>query len=200
MAVHASVHDQSGRPLRDAVVTATPRERHLPPAEGSPKAALVIENFAFSPPVFPVRVGTAVTFQNRDDIRHHIYSISAARNFELFTNRLSASPAVVFDKPGVVVLGSATDDRMIGHVCVLETPYFASTGADGSALLEGLPRGSYLVRVWHPDMKVPAEATTQRVSDTASHRAGVDFRIPVQQGQPSGRQAPPPAAPRGGSP
>lgn len=180
MAVHSSVHDQAGKPLQDAVVYATPKERRPSLIKRSPKAAVTVEHAAFKPAVLPVLSGTGVRFLNRDDITHQIYSISAAKNFEVLADRLSASPEVVFERPGVVVLGSAANDRMIGHVYVVDTPYFASTGADGKAELDGLPRGAYVVRVWHPDMKGTPEAAGQRVADTPAHESGVAFAITVK--------------------
>ncbi len=197
MAVHSAVRDQSGQPLQDAVVYAMPKEPRLLPAAGNPKAVIAVEGYAFKPPVLPVRVGTGVSFLNRDDIKHQIYSISAARNFELPTERLSKSPAVVFDKPGVVVLGLALHDRSVGHICVLETPYFVTTGADGRAELDGLPRGAYEVRVWHPGMKSSAAATTQHATDSPSHRVDLDFTISAQHGRPLEEVPPPVPAPGG---
>lgn len=184
MAVHSAVRDQSGKPVQDAVVYATPREKRRLPPGGGHTAVIVLEDFAFRPPVLPVRVGTGVSFLNRDDLRHQIYSISAAKNFELLADRLSTSGEVVFDRPGAVVLGCAAHDRMIGHVYVLETPYFATTGADGRAELAGLPRGAYDVRVWHPDLKPSARVASHRVADTRSHRVGVDFTLSVQRARP----------------
>ncbi len=185
MAVHSAVHDQSGRPLQHAVVYATPKEQRVRLFRGNLKTAMVVENFEFNPSVLPVRMGTGVSFLNRDDITHHIYSISTAKNFERFANRLSSSAEVVFDKPGVVVLGCAAHDRTIGHIYVLETPYFATTGVDGKADLDNLPRGTYEVRVWHPGMK--ADAAARRVVDSAGHRAIVDFTISVQRDSPPER-------------
>lgn len=185
LSVRSTVHDLTGRPVPDAVVYATPRDKTPAPGWGRAKATVVMENLEFQPRVLPVRVGTGVSFLNRDDIKHQIYSISAAKNFELSANRLSSSAEVVFDKQGAVVLGCALHDRMIGHIYVLETPYFARTGADGTAELEGLPRNdSYTMRVWHPDMKASADAAARRVSGSSGRSVAVDFRVNVQHSRP----------------
>ena len=65
MTVLAAVRDQAGTPLEDAVVTATALDLQPSPAE-RPPALVTIENYAFKPAVLPVRVGTAVSFRNRD--------------------------------------------------------------------------------------------------------------------------------------
>lgn len=195
MVVHTAVHDQAGKPLRDAVVYATPRERRLTPPSPRPKAAMVVENLAFKPPVLPVRLGSGVTFVNRDNIKHQFYSISAAKNFQLSVDRYSSSAEVVFDKAGVVVLGSAIHDGMIGHIYVLQTPYFATTGADGTASIEDLPRGAYEVRVWHPAAKASARPATRRVADSPTHRVDTDFSVTVQPDRPPQRVPSPDAGP-----
>ncbi len=102
----------------------------------------------FAPRVTVVETGTAVNFPNTDDVLHHVYSFSPAKRFELplYSGR-PASP-VVFDEPGVVVLGCNIHDQMIAYVVVLDTPVHAVTGADGVAVLEA-PAGAYALQVWH---------------------------------------------------
>ena len=51
-----------------------------------------------------------------------------------------AKEAIVFDQPGVVVLGCNIHDWMAAYVVVLATPWFAQSGADG-ALLPGHAHG-----------------------------------------------------------
>lgn len=189
MSVRASVRDQSGGPVKDAVVYASPEGKAASSVGGRPGVAMTVENLEFFPPVLPVRVGGGVTFLNRDDVAHQIYSISRAKNFERFVGRLSASGEVVFDRPGPVVVGCATHDSMTGHIYVVGTPYFAVTGADGTAELHGLPRAVYGVQVWHPDMQASDGPARKRVSDTPSHRAGVDFTVSVQRRPPAGEAA-----------
>jgi hypothetical protein len=48
-----------------------------------------------------------VNFPNRDNIRHHVYSFSSAKKFELPLYIGTPAAPVVFDKPGVVALASS---------------------------------------------------------------------------------------------
>ena len=41
------------------------------------------QNIAFVPHVLIVPVGSSVTFPNRDKVRHHVYSFSKAKKFDL---------------------------------------------------------------------------------------------------------------------
>jgi len=155
--VDATVTDQSGKPVLDAVVTLTPLEGP-PPALRPTTAVMDQVNKEFVPAVLAVVVGTPVSFPNRDNIRHHVYSFSPAKKFELPLYIGTPSAPVVFDKPGPVALGCNIHDWMVAYVYVVTTPYFAKTGADGHARVEGLPAGPYEARVWHPRLRGEAAA------------------------------------------
>lgn len=112
----------------------------------------------FVPGVLIVRSGTAVDFPNSDQVRHQVYSFSAAKSFQLALYAGRAHPPVVFDRPGLITLGCNIHDAMIGYIYVTDSPWFGVTGTDGSLQLRDLPAGEYTVRVWHPRM---AEVTAQ---------------------------------------
>lgn len=90
------------------------------------------------------------SFPNSDNIRHHVYSFSLAKRFELRLYQGTPSEPVLFDKPGVVVLGCNIHDWMVGYVYVTNDPWFAVSDAQGKLNLEQLPAGTYTVSLWHP--------------------------------------------------
>jgi len=170
--ITASVVDARGRPVADAVVVAMPADGivHLPE---HPRGGVVDQvDKEFVPEVVAVLVGTAVTFPNKDNVRHHVYSFSPAKRFELPLYAGVPAQPVVFDKPGVVVLGCNIHDWMVGYVYVSESPYFAKTGKDGKAVITDLPPRAYDVRVWHPQLDVAEASTRRRVN--ISHGNAVD--------------------------
>jgi hypothetical protein len=113
--------------------------------------------------VTALQVGTPVLFPNSDNIRHHVYSFSPAKKFELpLYSGVPAEP-VVFDKVGVVTLGCNIHDWMIAYVAVLPTPFFQVTGNDGRAVLKDLPPGHYTVETWHPALKGQPGALAQNL-------------------------------------
>lgn len=105
----------------------------------------------FVPAVSAVQVGAAVQFPNSDNIRHHVYSFSEPKVFEirLYSGR-PASP-IVFDRPGLVVLGCNIHDHMIAWLYVAPSPYFAVSDTAGEALLQPRAAGRYLLMAWHRD-------------------------------------------------
>lgn len=102
----------------------------------------------FSPRVMTVMAGSAVSFPNSDKTRHHVYSFSPAKRFELPLYSGSTLAPVTFDVAGTVTVGCNIHDWMIGYIVVLDTPYRAITDAAGAANLS-LPAGVYQMRIWH---------------------------------------------------
>ena len=175
------VRNAAGQPVKDAVVT-------LKPASGGVAGApirftwpysVAQQNISFNPFVLIVPAGSNVTFPNKDNVRHHVYSFSPAKKFELPLYKGTPAAPVLFDKPGVVVLGCNIHDWMLGYVLVLETPWFATTGPDGAAQLKDLPAGAYEVRVWHPRMP-DGEPPRQRVTLATGKTETVEFQIALK--------------------
>ena len=160
--LRAVVHDAGGKPLRDAVVLAVPEDGKLPPATATVEVVDQIDK-EFVPYVKVVRAGSFVQFPNKDNIRHHVYSFSPTKRFELPLYIGTPAEPVMFDKPGLVRLGCNIHDWMIGYIYIAETPYFGKTRADGRVELDGLPAGRYLVRVWHPRMEAAEDTTVRRL-------------------------------------
>jgi plastocyanin len=144
-----SVKDAAGAPVAGAVAYALPKPG---PAPSRPRRDVKIEqkDKVFVPFVTVVQAGSSIEFPNRDAVRHHVYSFSPAKNFEIKLYAGTPAAPIVFDKPGEVVLGCNIHDNMLAFVLVVETPWFAKTGADGRARIDALPAGDYEVVVWHP--------------------------------------------------
>jgi plastocyanin len=188
--LRVTVRDQQGRPVADAVVVALPEGGAPRPAQPRTDAIEQID-LEFVPGVKAIQVGTAVSFPNRDDVRHHVYSFSPPKRFELPLYAGTPAKPVLFDVPGVVTIGCNIHDWMVGYIYVSESPYFATTSAQGRAQLAGLPAGQYLMRVWHPQI---AEAEESRRALGAAESAAVEWRIALK---PERRVRRAPAAGRG---
>jgi plastocyanin len=152
----------SGPAAEDTVIVFDPQGA-APPASNE-TASIDQINKRFVPRVSVVRTGTAITFPNSDQIRHQVYSFSPAKLFTLKLYAGSPKVAVVFDKPGLVVLGCNIHDSMVAFVGVVDSPYFAKTSASGTAVLN-LPAGHYRLRVWHPDLAAALPAKEITVPD-----------------------------------
>lgn len=153
--IQALGHD--GKPLPDTVVFLESRE-----AKAAAKPLVGVEvaqdKRRFVHKVSIVTVGSEVRFPNLDTVRHHVYSFSPVKTFELKLYNGTPSSPVLFDKPGIAVLGCNIHDAMVAWVVVVETPHYAQTDATGRLRLNDVPPGSYRLRSWHPGLPPGAPA------------------------------------------
>lgn len=168
--VVVQVQAADGRPLAGAVVTLT-MPGVAPPAPRGPYA-MRQQNIAFAPHVLIVPVGASVSFPNLDRVRHHVYSFSSPKKFDLKLYGREDNRSVVFDRPGAVALGCNIHDAMSGVVFVTATPYAAVTDADGRIRIDvGAGRGT--VSVWHPSIRASGNMLSQPATVAASGLATV---------------------------
>lgn len=165
--VQVQVQDASGRSVADAVVflESDQARRQVRPVAGLEMAQ---NHKQFVPQVLIVPVGSEVSFPNRDTVRHHVYSFSPAKKFELKLYAGTPAQPVRFEQSGVVVLGCNIHDQMVGWVLVLDTPYYAQTSANGQVALSAVPAGHYRLRTWHARLPAGAPVPEQALEVSAS--------------------------------
>jgi plastocyanin len=172
------VKDDRGAPVSNAVVYA--KEKAATSERAKSRAIIDQRNKQFIPYLTALQVGTSVFFPNNDNIRHHVYSLSPAKKFELPLYAGVPAEPVTFDKEGFVTLGCNIHDWMIAYVAVLGTPYFQITGSEGRALLKNLPPGQYTVEVWQPSLKGAPEKFAQHVDLTAKSAKELVFTLDLK--------------------
>jgi plastocyanin len=157
--VAVKVLDATGKPLQGAVVyldSAAARAQVRP----MPGMDIAQQSKTFVPGVTVITVGTPVSFPNLDTVRHHVYSFSPTKVFDIKLYVGTPSTPVVFDKPGIAVLGCNIHDNMVAWTLVLETPWFGRTTA-GLATLKQVPPGNYTLRAWHQGMPLNQAPVSQ---------------------------------------
>ena len=176
-AVSVQALGSDGKPLPEAVVFLESRD-----ARAASKPLLNVEvaqaERRFVKRVTVVTVGTEVRFPNLDKVRHHVYSFSPAKTFELKLFIGTAANPVNFDKAGIAVLGCNIHDNMVAWVVVVETRHHALADAGGTARLDNVPPGSYRLRTWHPGLQPGAPATDEALVVPATG-ASVSVRLPL---------------------
>ncbi|KTC19472.1 hypothetical protein AO391_09105 [Pseudomonas marginalis ICMP 9505] len=186
--LEVTVHQADGTSVGDAVVTL---QGPIGAPAGTLKADMDQRGQQFAPHVLAVHTGTQVRFPNSDNIRHQVYSFSAAKRFELRLYEGTPAAPLLFDKPGVVVLGCNIHDWMLGYIYVTDDPRFGVSDAQGRVRLEQLPVGEYHVTLWHPqlaDMQ-PLDGGTLRIP-----AAGLSHNV-VLSLEPASADVPPTPAP-----
>ena len=161
--VTGQVLGQDGKPIANAVVFVQEPAALQSAAAASP-AIMDQFNKTFVPEMLPIAVGTQVRFPNRDQIRHHVYSFSRPKRFELPLYKGEDAPPVLFDKPGVVKIGCNIHDWMSAVILVLPNDHFAVTKEDGTFSLPGLDAGQYTIAAWHAQSRDKTEDLAQHVT------------------------------------
>ncbi|WP_122665425.1 methylamine utilization protein [Pseudomonas viridiflava] len=186
----ARVVDQQGKPLPDAVIT-------LKGPAG--KSAVVLNanmdqrDQEFVPRVLAVHSNTEVKFPNSDNIRHQVYSFSPAKRFELRLYSGTPSDPLLFDKPGVVVLGCNIHDWMVGYIYVTDEPWFAVSDANGVVKFEDMSAGHYSATLWHPKT-IEMQPASGGDFDVPAAGLSKDFKLEVEPGDDDKSSAPAPDA------
>ncbi|WP_019898640.1 methylamine utilization protein [Methylotenera mobilis] len=164
------VLDQAGNPLSNAVVYLETSVKSA--VKSTTEANVDQKNKQFSPIVSVVQVGTSVNFPNKDSVRHHVYSFSPAKTFELKLYSGVPAKPVVFDKPGTVILGCNIHDNMLAYIHIVDTPYFGKTDVNGMVKLTDLPTGQHTLKAWHyatvKENFVSEQKVTVKSNDTVS--------------------------------
>jgi plastocyanin len=116
----------------------------------------------YVPHVLGVQVGQSLEILNSDPTLHNVHAVPKAnQEFNMgqplpgikFTRQFSTREVMVPFKCDV-------HSWMNAWVGVLDHPYFAVTGADGSFTLEGLPPGTYTIEAWHETLGTQTQSVT----------------------------------------
>ena len=174
--VHVRAPD--GAPVADAVVTVRLVGRPTPGPPPMGARTISQKDLQFHPFILVVSAGTSVAFPNLDSVRHHVYSFSPAKRFELKLFARQQNRSVLFDKPGAVAIGCNIHDQMTAYIDVVDTPWAVVTDAQGNASIAGLPAGAVSVGVWHPYLRAPGNQLTRETSAGGEESFVATLRAP----------------------
>jgi plastocyanin len=179
------VRDADRVALTDTVISLKPIQ---PPAPAQGATAVMDQHgLKFVPQVLVVQRGTTVVFPNSDQVRHHVYSFSPAKKFELRLYKDIPAKPVVFDQEGVATIGCNIHDWMLGYIVVVDTPLFGKTGSDGKLRIEHVPAGEYDLHAWHARMDPDAAAHIERVridAESVQRDLVLDVNPPAPEAAP----------------
>jgi plastocyanin len=175
------VVDASGRPVRDAVVTLHPAGGAVRAPKAGGRFIVSQKDLKFQPFMTIVPVGSNVSFPNLDPTKHHVYSFSPAKKFELKLFAKDQSRTVNFDRSGVVALGCNIHDQMSAYIVVTDSAWTARTNAQGLVSFADAPNAPARLSVFHPYLRASGGQQQQGVA--ASQRSA-SFQV---------RLRPPPA-------
>jgi len=144
-----------------------------------PAAHAVLDQIGciYTPHVVAVMVGQTLDVKNSDPSLHNV--MAQPRNNPSFNFGMPVKDGVVervFKKAELKINTRCfMHPWMSAYVHVLEHPYFAVTGADGSFEIRGLPPGEYELTVLHESSKLEATPATATVKVAAGATAQAEF-------------------------
>jgi plastocyanin len=165
------VVDSGGRPVSDAVVTLKPATGAAPRPRMEAAYRVTQQDTQFHPFVTVVPSGATVAFPNLDPFRHHVYSFSPAKRFELKLFARDQTRSVTFEQPGIVAIGCNIHDSMSAYIFVTDTVWTTRSPASGSVTFGDTPAGPFVLQVWHPYLRAPGGVLTRNYAPSAANRS-----------------------------
>jgi plastocyanin len=135
-----------------------------------PSAPVVLDQKGcrYIPHVFGIQVGQPLSIVNDDPTLHNIHAVPKA-NGEFNTGQplQGMKTTHTFSTKEVMVpFKCDVHGWMNAYVGVLDHPFFAVTGADGSFALKGLPPGTYTIEAWHEKLGTQTQTVTIAAKET----------------------------------
>lgn len=139
----------------------------------------------FVPLVSVVPIGSTVLFNNLDELKHHVYSVSSGNQFDLPLHNGVSPEEISLDKSGVVKLGCNIHDWMLAYVYVSESDRVKTADDTGIVSFTDVPAGKYEIRLWSPRLrntKVPVtEIITIAENQTLKHTVKLKLRKRIRK-------------------
>ena len=154
--------------VKNIVVYVTPEE-HIDNLLPNTKPLYINQvDKKFAPYITVLQRGQAINFVNKDDITHHIYSVSGENRFEFKIKKGHEKSTQKLNAVEEVAMGCNIHDWMSGYALVVDTPFFGKTNEDGKLMISLPHGGAYSVTVWHPQLDVKDNRISQQVQLTNS--------------------------------
>jgi plastocyanin len=146
-----------------------------PPAEA---VVLDQQGCTYHPHVFGLQVGQPLEVVNSDETLHNIHAMPTKnKEFNIGQPVKGLKTQRTFEVAEVMVPFKCDVHKwMNAYAGVLEHPFFAVSGTDGTFTIEGVPPGNYVVEVWHEQLGTKEMNVT--VAEKATAEANFSYTAP----------------------
>lgn len=144
-----TVLDQNGQPAQNAVVHISGKGI----TSSSTDIAIMDQvSRQYSPHVLAIHKNQKVSFPNSDNVRHHVYSFSKTKPFEMKLYAGTPNTPITFENEGVVVLGCNIHDSMLGYIVVYGDGKFGVVDDAGKIVFSEPKKTVTSLNIWHPNL------------------------------------------------
>ena len=125
------------------------------------------EGCQYHPKVFGIQVSQPLEIMNSDDTLHNVHALpTQSQSFNLGMPIKGMKLKKTFTKPEVMVhIKCEVHPWMSAYAGVVDNPYYAVTGDDGSAVIKDLPAGEYTLEAWHEKYGMQTQKVTVTDAD-----------------------------------
>ncbi len=129
----------------------------------------------YTPHVSGIQTGQTLVIRNSDATLHNIHALPEKnQEFNQGQPVQGMESEKVFDQVEVMVpFKCDVHPWMKSYLAVLDHPFYAVTGEDGSFSIEGLPAGEYTIEAWHEEFGPQTQTVT--ITADAAAEATFDF-------------------------
>jgi len=124
----------------------------------------------YEPHVLGVMVGQPLQVLTLDPTTHNIHVVAKA-NREWNVTQEPGSPSVIrkFTRPEIMIPVHCNEHPwMKAYIGVVDNPFYAVTGSNGSFVLKNVPAGEYTLAVWTATFGTQEQKVTVRAGETAT--------------------------------
>ncbi|MEE2777748.1 MAG: carboxypeptidase regulatory-like domain-containing protein [Acidobacteriota bacterium] len=167
-AVHSETHvaDDSGNLANVLVAVKGVSGSFGAPGEA---ATLTQQGCVYVPRVQGVLIGQTLKVINQDPTLHNVHATPSANpEFNQAQPFQGMELERTFDSAEVIPVKCDVHPWMQSYIGVVDNPFFAVTGADGSFSISGVPAGSYTVEAWHESLGTQSGQVTIEAGGSAS--------------------------------
>lgn len=163
--------NKSHRPS-NVIITLSAQSGKLPQTSTPVTHDINMKKKTYTPVVQTIHKGDSLQFNNRDNIKHNVFSSSGDNTFDLGTFEGGGERAVQMNHSGIVKVYCNIHPEMATFVMVTDNSFSAITDNSGEFVIEDIPPGDYVLKLWH----IRGELE-QKISVTADNNPFLDLTI-----------------------
>jgi plastocyanin len=170
----------ANKELADVIVVVKGLEGKSTGAAAAP-AMMDQKGCLYVPQILAVQTGQKITVKNSDPVMHNVHTVpSVSSNKEENKGQPGGAPDLSFSIPApenFLKFKCDVHNWMFAWVTVVDHPYFAVTGKDGSFTIKDVPPGKYKVVAMH---RKGAPTGVEKEIEVKADGATADFVIEIK--------------------